>query len=191
MGDDVDFRRPPLAEQGDKESSTIYSAVGLALSTWEHTEQRFAAVFSKLVSPPASGYAAQRAYGTVVPANVRRQMIESASEVFFRNFPSDKAEAELKNLMKLHEAASARRNDFAHGIIGGDDVNGKFWHFLVPNTWGSKSRDLHLQIDYRYSSAQILDFERRFGLLSGRATTLRELLDKTYHAAPERARQPY
>src|SRR5690242_7929440 len=99
MPEELRFNRPPLAETGDKDPQQIHLAVGIALSQWEYTEQNFAGVFAKLVSPSASGYAARRAYGEIVPANVRRQMIESAAEVFFRNFPNEEAEAELKILM--------------------------------------------------------------------------------------------
>lgn len=191
MADSLSFERPPLATTGDRDTAQIPAAVGSALSTWENAERSFAAIFSKLVSPSGSGFAAQRAYGNIVAAAVRRQMIESAAEVFFRNFPDEQAQAELKELMKLHGAATSRRNDFAHGIIGGDIVDDKFWHFLVPNTWSSKSRDMHLQIEYRYSSSQILEFDRKFSVLGGRASQLRENLNKIYRAAPDIAREPY
>jgi hypothetical protein len=122
---------------------------------------------------------------------VRKQLIEAAAEVFFRNFPNPSAADELKAVLNLYSTASGRRNDFAHGVLGGDIVDEQFWHFLVPNTWGSKSRRMNLAIDYRYSSEQIRDYERKFRDLSLRAFRLWEMLDGTYRVAPQEARAPY
>jgi hypothetical protein len=170
MADDNPFRRPAeLAKIGDKDANDIMLAVGNALSTWEHTERSFAHIFAKLVSPPASGFAAQRAYGTIVATAVRRQMIEAAAEVFFRNFPNPDAASELATLLEFYSTATGRRNDFAHGIVGGDIIDEQFWRFLVPNTWGARSRRMNLQIDYRYSSEQIRDYEQKFRDLGLRA----------------------
>jgi hypothetical protein len=184
-------RLSELAKVGDTDPEEITLASGSALQTWEHTERSFALIFAKLVSPPASGYAAQRAYGTIAPTPVRRQMIQAAAEVFFRNFPNPEAATELATILRFYDAASSRRNDFAHGVIGGDIIDEKFWHFLVPNTWVSKSRKMNLEVEYRYSSKQIRDYEKKFRDLGSRALKLREMLDRTYRASPPKARAPY
>jgi hypothetical protein len=191
MATENPFKRPDPAEIGDTKPDTIYPAVGEALSTWENTERGFASIFAKVVAPIGSGFAARRAYGTIIANRVRREMIGAAAEVFFRNFPSAEAESELALLMGLYSTATGRRNDFAHGIIGGDVVKEKFWYFLVPNTWGSKSRDMNLQIEYRYSSAQIIEFKNKFIELGTRAFHLYEHLARLYREAPDRARAPY
>ena len=119
-------------------------------------------------------------------------MIKSASEIYFRNFPNEVAEAELAVVLSIYEEAAKCRNNIAHGIGGGDqDDTGEIWNYLVPNTWGSKSRDKNLKVDYRYSSKQIEQFAEGFRALSGRAFQLVDVLVKTYQKAPERSRTPY
>jgi hypothetical protein len=192
MADDKPFKRPDhFAKVGDKDAHALHLAVGEALGIWENTERGFASIFAKLVAPRGSGFAAKRAYGTIIASAVRRQVIEAAAKIFFRNFPDAEAEIELPILMELYSNATGRRNDFAHGIVGGDFEDGKFWHFLVPNTWGSKSRDMNLELDYRYSSSQINDYAAKFIQLGGRAYHFFERLDAVYRAAPETARAPY
>jgi hypothetical protein len=187
------FLRPkPLTQIGDKGHDKIFYAVGKALNVWENCERGFAHIFSRLVHPNGSGFAAQRAYGEIIATANRRAMIESAAEIFFRNFPNEDAEEELATLMEIYSMATGRRNDFAHGIAGGDqDDAGEIYSFLVPNTWGSKSRDMHLQITYRYSSRQIEHYADAFSALGSRAFRLVEVLAQTYQKAPETARKPY
>jgi hypothetical protein len=187
------FLRPkPLTQIGDKGHDKIFSAVGNALNVWENCERGFAHIFSRLVHPNGSGFAAQRAYGEIIATASRRQMIESAAEIFFRNFPNEAAEKELKTLMDIYSTATGRRNDIAHGIAGGDVCDdGEIYSFLVPNTWGSKSRDMRLQIAYRYSSKQIEKYTEAFSALAGRAFKFVEVLTETYRKAPEQARAPY
>jgi hypothetical protein len=186
------FRPKQLSKTGDKGHEDIFAAVGIALSAWENCERSFAHIFSRLVHPNGSGFAAQRAYGEIIASGTKKQMIESASEIFFRNFPNEAAETELTALLDIYQTAVGRRNDIAHGIAGGDyDDAGEIWSFLVPNTWGSKSRDMRLQIAYRYSSWQIEQFADGFGALSGRAFRLVDVLIETYWKAPEAARKPY
>jgi hypothetical protein len=187
------FIRPKqLTEAGDKDHEKILYAVGKALGAWEFGEQSFARIFSKLVHPTGSGFAAQRAYGEIIAIGTKRQMIESAAEVFFRNFPDEAVSKELTTLMEIYSTAAGRRNDIAHGIPGGDtNEAGETWCFLVPNTWGSKSRDMKLQIAYRYSSEQIENYSLAFYRLGGRASKLRDDLDAVYRKSPERARAPY
>jgi hypothetical protein len=187
------FLRPrPLTQIGDRGHEKIFTAVGKALNAWENCERGFAHIFSRLVHPNGSGFAAQRAYGEIIATGIKRQMIESAAEIFFRNFPNEAALKELAILMEIYSTASGRRNDIAHGIGGGDqDDAGEIWSYLVPNTWGSKSRDMRLQVAYRYSSKQIEDYAESFGALAGRAFRLVEVLIETYRKAPETARAPY
>jgi hypothetical protein len=187
------FNRPKqLSKIGDKGHEDIFRAVGNALNAWENCERSFAHIFSKLVHPNGSGFAAQRAYGEIIATASRRQMIESAAKIFFRNFPNEAAESELKTLMEIYSTASGRRNDIAHGIAGGDhDGAGGVWSFLVPNTWGSKSRDMRLQVAYRYSSRQIEEYAQAFSDLGARAFRLVENLSVIYRKAPEQARAPY
>jgi hypothetical protein len=187
------FIRPkPLTQIGDRGHENILLAVGKALNAWEHSERSFARIFSKLVHPTGSGFAAQRAYGEIIATASRRQMIESAAEIFFRNFPNQTAQAELTTLMEIYSTASGRRNDIAHGTTGGDYNDAReVWSFLIPNAWGSKSRDMNLDIAYRYSSKQIEDYAQAFYALGFRASKLRDELDQIYRQAPEEARAPY
>jgi hypothetical protein len=186
------FRPRPLTQIGDKGHDNIFRAVGNALNAWENCERSFAHIFSRLVHPNGSGFAAQRAYGEIIATATKRQMIESAAEIFFRNFPNESAQDELVTLLEIYLTASGRRNDIAHGIAGGDHNDaGEIWSFLVPNTWGSKSRDMRLQIAYRYSSKQIEEYAKAFSALGGRALRLVEVLSETYRKSPEQARAPY
>ena len=61
------FRAKQLSSVGDKGHDAIFAAVGRALDAWENCERGFAHIFAKLVHPTGSGFAAQRAYGEVVP----------------------------------------------------------------------------------------------------------------------------
>ena len=83
------FQRPSaLTQTGDKNRERILYEVGNALACWEHNEQAFARIFSKLVHPTGSGFAAQRAYGEIIATPTKRQMIASAGEIFFRISPT-------------------------------------------------------------------------------------------------------
>ena len=62
------FLRPrPLTQIGDRGHERIFTAVGKALNAWENCERSFAHVFSRLVHPNGSGFAAQRATARSLP----------------------------------------------------------------------------------------------------------------------------
>lgn len=183
------FVRPQLSEAGDKDPDTIFLAVGRALSAWEHAEAGFAHLYGTFIKPMYASYAAKRSYGTVASARARKQLLASAAQVFFRNFPDPAIKAAVNDILKLYEDAGARRNEIAHGLLGGDRVEAGIFYFLVPSAWNSNKRQMNLAISYRYSSEDLKRYEAAFGALGSQVHTLSEKVIDVFQAAPEKRRR--
>jgi hypothetical protein len=96
----------PISPLGDSKEDAIFTAVGQALTEWEVLENRCARLFAVLVSANHKrAYLAPaiRAYGTVVSAATRQQMLVNAAEAYFarRKSKAQNHEAELNALMCL------------------------------------------------------------------------------------------
>lgn len=183
------FVRPPLSEAGDKDPDAIYLAVGRALSAWEHAEADFAHLYGTFIKPMYASYAAKRSYGTVASARARKQLLASSAQVFFRNFPDAETRSAVMDILKLYEDAGARRNEIAHGMLGGDRVAEGIFYFLVPSIWNSNKRQMNLAITYRYSSDDLKRYEGAFGGLGSQVHDLTERVIDVFQAAPEKRRR--
>jgi hypothetical protein len=76
----------PVSPLGDSNEEAIFSAVGQALTEWEQLENACAQLFAVLVSANHKrAYLAPaiRAYGMVVSAATRQQMLVNAAEAYF------------------------------------------------------------------------------------------------------------
>lgn len=159
---------PPRPTAYDKDCQQIFAAVGSALSSWAYVEDAVASIFELLVCEPQATWTycnsmspAKRAYGSVVSFDGRAGMVEAAADAFFYVTPHADLEQRLKDLLKACRGWSGRRNEVAHGQIGGapTDLNS-----CTP--WPIESAARKRAIDYRaafvYSSAQIREFDRQF-----------------------------
>ena len=121
------FKNPPFAPKGDADADNLHLAVGRALNAWEHAESAFSHLFGTIIRPTRNSYSARRAYGSITSSLARRQMLEAVGAVFFRSFPDEEAPKNMKLLLMHYSDAGARRNEIAHGIVGGDrDEDCKF-----------------------------------------------------------------
>ena len=160
--------------KGDPEDSTVYLAVGRALSRWEWLEATLAEIFKLLCNAEFDG--AERAYGSVVAFSGRRNMLDAAFEVFPWRRKDD-----VKRFPKLVEQIqrfSARRNEIAHGNVMGIGIQGEnLGFYLVPASYNSNkqytvwdlmdasSAQRHMEMTagkYAYTSAQINAYESHF-----------------------------
>lgn len=184
------FKKPPYAKTGDKDPDAIKLAVGAALSTWEHTEERFAALFGTIIRPNYNSYAARRAYGAIASARGRADVLKAVGAVFFLNFPSQETETTFRELMTQYGDAGSRRNELAHGIIGSDaNENQVFGYFVVPSLWNSNKRGLRSEIKYRYAAKDIKALDGNFSWLGGQAIHVLDQIDEVFAASPEKLRK--
>lgn len=162
---------PPLPPDGTKETSELFQAVGDALSAWESVEHQIAVIFTVLVAenppwpPLPDATPAIRAYGSIFSAQARYAMVEAAARPFFYFHPHTEFEERLKKLMKEVNGWNARRNDVAHGRVGGHPQNLNSC-VLGPNEYNSRKYSIKYQPAYLYNADQIFDFSRRFYELS-------------------------
>jgi hypothetical protein len=131
---------------GAASNKLIHMAVGHALSNWEHVEAAISMLFSYFVETRT--IAAARAFGSINGARARESAIRQASETFFKlrkhAHRKDKTvSAEIKtaekcasHLIRNYGLASARRNDFAHGIaleLSLKKAEQPAWFLIAPN----------------------------------------------------------
>ena len=187
------FKQRPFAPVGDSDFDSLYPAVGKALNNWEHAEGSLAHLFGTIIRPSRNSYAARRAYGSIVTARGRKEMLESVAAVFFRNFQDEAAEKKTKTLLTHYQDAAARRNELAHGIVGGDkDDDGKFLgYFVVPSAWNTNKRGLDSGIKYRYSTKEIKVLQGLFNDLGGRAISVADAIDEVFRSSPETLQQQW
>lgn len=157
---------PPPATQGDKDPFITFGAVGAALSDWERFEGHLALIFSALIGTDRSIPAARRAYGTIVSFGGRADMLSSAAEMYFIDYPDESLDADLTALMKLARKGASRRNEIAHGIV--QPMQGALTMFtgatyaLYPAYYSTSRRDSDFLPKYAYTSVEISRFARQF-----------------------------
>jgi hypothetical protein len=168
----------------DVKQEALFEAVGSALSSWQYVEDEIAAIFRALVSDglPEDTYErskspAERAYGSVISFEARATMVAEAAEAFFYKNPHPDYEKQLRSLLKACRGWSARRNDVAHGKIGGSPLNfyvGEPADWNKCALWPSNSNTRKLTLDnvnsFIYNSKIIHGFEKKFMDLCGRLT---------------------
>ena len=186
------FERIPPVEVGDTRPERIWLAVGAALSTWESTEDAFAYLFAFTINPITTSYAARRSYGKLMSGNSRRDLIEGSLEVFWRDIHKEAwteerqevLQNDCKSLIKMHQDAMARRNEFAHGIVASLPL-GRSPNRLVlaPAFYNHTKRKIDLVEIYRHNSQTIMGFRKKFQALEGDVHRLVETLADLHHAS--------
>jgi hypothetical protein len=179
--------RPEPRKQGDLDPDRLFSAVGQALTNWEHVEQELAQLFMILIScdSPRTSETVRRAFGAIEFNTGRRRAIEAAAEVFFGHHWNT-AKKDLDKLLKHVETGSRRRDDIAHGRVMTISTEGTYrGGFLMPpeyntgRTYLSMNRDSGEPLDiyrakYRFIAADVLSFASKFWEL--REETIRYFL---------------
>lgn len=167
------WKAPASASQGEPEVSVIFTAVGAALSNWEHVEASFATMFGTLLE--GARFAAERVFGTMVSNSNKRTALSAASSVVFVYRHVSEADTETwKLLLRHYDEASIRRTEIAHGVVTGVSTDKPHGLFLMPPTYNTKKVTLPWiaaqkeGIDvfghqYRYTSEDIYHFHSRFG----------------------------
>ena len=181
--------RPDPFPIGDTDPKKVCYAIGSLLSTWEDTETAFSYLFNAVARPQISSYAIRRAYGSIEGSRARKGMIETSAAVFFKSFPDQQLESDLKELMNIYISAISRRNDCAHGIVMGGLPPLSGW-YVEANMYSSK-RDVKLKSPYAYTSHQILEFGHSFANLRQNAYALADKLKAHFRASHPPARERY
>jgi hypothetical protein len=181
------WEKAETPHSGDHSAEIVFKSIGHALTCWELMEMEFAGLFSIVVSdaPGSHSIAAKRAYGSVLTFRGRSDMLKSAFEAFINesmryNPPSDlagveKLQSDFKDLHKLANHLSGRRNEIAHGYVRewidgcGDSVG----FALFPSTYSTNKNTLaapdeaqymrhYPWPDYIYASGEINDYANQF-----------------------------
>jgi hypothetical protein len=154
---------PPAPVSGDSHQDAISLAVGRALTSWEFIEEELAQIFAILVNADMADperAPAVRAYGSVMTARGRSDMLDAAGEAYFYNKPNPQLQAEFDSVVSHYRGFAARRNDIAHGRAGQDSQNPAHGWYLYPGLYNSKKYPIGGQPPkYLYSSVEI----NRFG----------------------------
>src|SRR5258708_16596738 len=90
---------PSPTRKGEMTVGPIHTAVGHALSEWEHMESVLARLFQLLCQSPAA--AAARAYGMLESSFSKAQLLRAATDSFFRdrNASDSDLHREVKTLL--------------------------------------------------------------------------------------------
>jgi hypothetical protein len=93
-------------------------------------------------------------------------MVEAAAEAFFHVNQHADYEDRLDKLLKAARGWSGRRNEVAHGRIGGAPTN-RNCCVLWPSEFSSRKNKVDHSAAFAYSSHQIKEFDRQFLDLHG------------------------
>jgi len=180
---------PSETNRGEKNAAAIHTAVGFALSQWEHLESVLARLFQLLSESPS--FAACRGYGMVESSRTRAEMLRAAREVFFQRHGSSDTEniTAVESLIAAYENALQYRNNIAHGMatafpLKGGQLSG---YFLCSPSYASrkmKAQDLKglylLGAKYWYKGADIRHYADWFTQLEGEAMRLIQVINAKY-----------
>ncbi|MDR6935473.1 hypothetical protein [Luteibacter sp. 3190] len=169
-------------EPVDASVDQIFHAVGFALTAWELAESALAALFLVVSNvTDANGVnAIRRAFGSVESSAGRRRALKAAAEIYFGNYWSEpRFRKPFDQLTKAFEGGSSRRDEIAHGVAYPMSIDGKaVGAFLYPAEYNTErtlpwiaSLDDPFAITrarYRYSSAAIYEYAKRFSELSNK-----------------------
>lgn len=179
-------RPKTFSAKGDAGVDVVFTSVGRALTQWEKLEQRLANLFLCVCSVPNhSANPVRRAYGSVENSTLRRAAILSAAEVHFGDAWKDPlVEKSFNALIEAVSFASKRRDDIAHGIVQHfvmheDEKTTDYGAFLFPPYYNSGRTSPYLVgeglppdflwSDYRFTSNDINELEKKFGELKSTA----------------------
>lgn len=181
--------RPESLPIGDDNPHKIYPVIGEITTVWEGAEISYSYLFSTILRPTQSIPAARRAYGSIISAKSRRDMIEGAGEVFFHLFPNARLEQELGEFLNIYMSAANRRNEIAHGVIVRTTGQREGW-YLEANTY-SRKRDMNFNSPYAYTGAQMHQIASRFSRLRTDVEGFRSTLKEHFLSCDPRARARY
>lgn len=180
---------PSRDHRGESDTASIHTAVGEALSQWEHLEMGLTRLFQLLCE--TRSFAACRAYGTLESSFARGNMLRAAANVFFaRREPFDSENhAAMKELFAAYENAQKYRNNIAHGIGVGFflTTGGHSGYFLCPPSYATKKvekidpREVYLLgAAYWYNVADIELYVARFTEMLAETMRLIQEVNKKY-----------
>ena len=188
------FIKPIYAPQGDCIARDTFVSVGAVLSAWEHCETSFGTIYAALVKPVGGTHIVLRAYGTILAAGTRQEMIKAAAEAYFAVFKNELLSKTLRNLLKLYKDGAARRNEIAHGTVMSEPLmpNREPIYFLVPSLFATKKTELFHQCPkYRLSTHEIDNYHKYFDELSSRAMKFHQDVRAFYSSLPEKLQEQY
>jgi hypothetical protein len=160
---------PSRKHLGEKTQRSLYTAVGNALSRWEHAETGLQRLFQLFCE--TKSHAAPRAYGTIVSAQGRAAAVRTAADEFFGKRNESVPDA-LEKLLRAYETAAGVRNKIAHGIVGGIHSRApyeRFGYYLTAPHYATRQNDRPLPGEawwlgakYFYRAAEIKHCAKRF-----------------------------
>jgi hypothetical protein len=167
---------PSPTWKGEATVEPIHSAVGFALSQWEHMESGLARLFQLLCESPSA--AAARAYGMLESSFSKSQLHRAAGDSFFRDKSATDTDLhrDLKILLSAYQKAHELRNNIAHGMVIQFSMDRKTMsgYFLCPPVYATKkvvkqkgSGIWFLDANYWYKADDIMYYADRFtGMLA-------------------------
>ncbi len=180
---------PSPTRRGETTTAAIHTAVGFALSQWEHMESGLARLFQLLCGSPTA--AAARAYGMLESSFSKAQLLRAATDSFFRDRNAEDSDlhGELRALLSAYQKAQEFRNNIAHGMavqFGVQDgtLSG---YFLLPPVYATKkvvkpksSGIWVLDAAYWYKADDIMYYAERFVALLAETMRLIQDANKKY-----------
>ncbi len=184
---------PSPPDHGDASADATFMAVGRALSAWEYLEAHLGLIFGFFVGSKHGLEPAQRAYGAIASFTNRIEMLEAAADAYFALSPDEQGEQDLKDLIKDTRHWAANRNAIAHGIVQPyvTPEQKPDGYALVPSWHATKKRKImrnevptpfpvRVQMNYSYTSPEILRFSEVFNLLATRASNYHMRMIRLY-----------
>ena len=160
----ADFDVPPQSTTGNKTRRPLWESVGRAIARWSMVETELYTLFYILIQSETQS--SWRALGKLISLRSQLDVIEGAAEQCFQPNRKNRNLKAIREKFKIVRAASARRNELAHGQINGFEGRGSFW---VPSMFDSRKTTLgELPPDsmkYCYTSKNIGILSSKFVLL--------------------------
>jgi hypothetical protein len=101
----------------DVHPKDVFTAVGVAITSWETLEHFLAELYSVFDGNPRNIGAMQRYGRESLTFQQRIQSLERAAEVYFRRMPHQDREGEFDIIICTTRELSRKRNQIAHGIV--------------------------------------------------------------------------
>jgi hypothetical protein len=147
--------KPVRISAGDESPTAIHTAVGLALSNWEHVENTKVLLFGGITGMPFM--LALRIYGNLPSSASKQSIIRAAGDARFGYTPIYMAF--FDKLMDMVDRFLARRNNIAHGVV----VNRGNGHYLMPPFHIGKNFDyVKHEERYAFTSNDITNYAAPF-----------------------------
>ena len=185
----TDKTKPSPTHRGEKDPSVIYTAVGQALSRWEHLESGLTRLFQLMCETPF--FAACRAYGVVESSFTKEGMLQAATKAFFarREALDCGHHKDMKALFSAYHSSQQYRNNIAHGMAVSFHLTDRTLsgYFLCPPSYASKKLDqikpdgvYLLGAAYWYNGEDICHYANRFTDLLSETMRLIQDVNRKY-----------